>query len=109
MLVCADEISLEATRLLHIGRADDAVSSYSSHMGRVSNTRSDVANDLEQARDGTCLIVPGQLAKVRLACLMRYQEDLHQVWEFFHEQYSTTTPFSKATVHTMLARMEYTG
>lgn len=100
---------LKAKRLWHVVRAYDAASSSSSRQGWASDTGSNIGSDIEYARNVAYSIILQALGNVPFACVMRFQEDPSQMWKFLNDRYSATTTVSKATMHTTLAQMKYTG
>lgn len=88
-------------------QADDTSSSFSSHQVPASDAGSDAGSGPEYARDVACRIILDGLGEELLVYIMQYQEDPPQMWKFLYERYSANTMFSKATLDSTLARMEF--
>ena len=63
----------------------------------------------EAANDIACSVILQGLGEVPFAAVMQYQDDPQKMWNVLHERYAAVSSFSKASIHTSLARLKYGG
>jgi len=63
----------------------------------------------QEKKDVACSIILRSLGPVPFAAVMRYQEEPRTMWTLLQARYASDTTFSKASIHTELARMKYQG
>lgn len=63
----------------------------------------------EYARDSGCSLILQGLEEIPFSCVIAHQDDQRKMWEPLYQRYIASKTFSKAILHSCLARIRYSG
>lgn len=105
------DIILRARRVWIVVRGEDASSFFASPQDRTDRTDTTTGGVMGDgyAGDVACSVIHQGLGEGLFLCVMAVQNDRRRMREFLHHRYNVNSTFSKAALHSTLARTRYTG